>query len=589
MDSTSASASTPLQNTSPPMNPAEVSQLQAAFAYQSELLKNYQEQLNKLQSANDHLTHYIRSLPSPSTSTVRLALPDKFDGSAGQCRGFIRQVHIYVESQWDQFSSEGSKCTFLMSLLSGKAIDWASAVWEADSRFQSSFEYLLQQLSEVFEYPEGGKDISTQLLHMSQGNRTAADFAIEFRTLAAQSGWNDVSLKAVFKQSLNLELQAELACKGEDLTFSAFITMAIKIDNLLRNTPKRKSTRQPFFNSRTAPSDHQEPMQINYAHLSDEERTRRRQQNLCYYCGETGHRNVECPHKARRSVSATSRVSVDQFSLPISKSFLIPVWLTTKDGPISLTALIDSGAALNLINKDIIKKYSLTTLPCVPTICITDVNNKPIEGGVTRQTAPAQLQIGLFHRESISFYIIDSPRYEIILGYPWLSTHDPVLSWNHGELTHWSEFVETIACPSICLNHVSQHLLKIQLLPPVLKSLPTIRTFQMCSARAKLHSYHLTVPGIAPSIFYTMPCHPRVRYTHYHAMNPRLWKITLKRLWTLVLLGPLPLQQQRGSSSLRRRMEVYDLAWLPRSQQCYCKIPLSSSTCSCRIRTASRG
>ncbi len=155
-----------------------------------------------------------------------------------------------------------------------------------------------------------------------------------------------------------MELQAELACKGEDLTFSAFITMAIKIDNLLRNTPKRKSTRQPFFNSLTAPSDHQEPMQINYAHLSDEERTRRHQQNLCYYCGETGHRNVECPHKARRSVSATSRVSVDQFSLPISKSFLIPVRLTTKDGPISLTALIDSGAALNLINKDIIKKYS---------------------------------------------------------------------------------------------------------------------------------------------------------------------------------------------------------------------------------------
>ncbi len=63
-----------------------------------------------------------------------------------------------------------------MSLLSGKAIDWASAVWETDSQFRSSFEYLLHQLSEVFEYPEGGKDISMQLLHMSQGNRTAADF-----------------------------------------------------------------------------------------------------------------------------------------------------------------------------------------------------------------------------------------------------------------------------------------------------------------------------------------------------------------------------------------------------------------------------
>ncbi len=40
MDSHSASVSS-LQNTSPTMNPAEVSNLQAAFAYQSEMLKGY--------------------------------------------------------------------------------------------------------------------------------------------------------------------------------------------------------------------------------------------------------------------------------------------------------------------------------------------------------------------------------------------------------------------------------------------------------------------------------------------------------------------------------------------------------------------
>ncbi|KAL0160767.1 hypothetical protein M9458_044492 [Cirrhinus mrigala] len=47
MDSNSASASS-LQNTSPNVNPADVTNLQAAFAYQSERLKNYQEQLTKL-------------------------------------------------------------------------------------------------------------------------------------------------------------------------------------------------------------------------------------------------------------------------------------------------------------------------------------------------------------------------------------------------------------------------------------------------------------------------------------------------------------------------------------------------------------
>ncbi len=216
MDSNTASASPSLQNTSPPMNPAEVSQLQAAFAYQSEVLKGYQEQLNQLQSANDHLTHYIRSLPSPTPQTVRLAMPEKFDGSAEQCQGFIRQVEILFANQEEQFYSDEKKCAFLMSLLSGKAIDWAAAVWETERLFRTSYKYFVQQLRDVFEYPAGGKDISTQLLHMSQGNRTAADYAIEFRTLAAQSGWNDISLKAVFRQSLNFDLQTELACKGEN-------------------------------------------------------------------------------------------------------------------------------------------------------------------------------------------------------------------------------------------------------------------------------------------------------------------------------------------------------------------------------------
>ncbi len=63
-----------------------------------------------------------------------------------------------------------------MSLLTGRALDWASAVWESDVCIQSSFERFISQLHEVFEYPEGGQDISDQLMDLKQGNRTAADF-----------------------------------------------------------------------------------------------------------------------------------------------------------------------------------------------------------------------------------------------------------------------------------------------------------------------------------------------------------------------------------------------------------------------------
>ncbi len=184
-------------------------------------------------------------------------------------------------------------------------------------------------------------------------------------------------------------------------------------------------------------------MQLGFSRLTEEERTRRRQLNLCYYCGETGHHSIACQHKARRNTKSTTRVSVEQFSLLPTKSLTFPVRLSTESTFIDLTALIDSGAALNLIHKDIISKFNIPTQPCVPSIKISAVNNTLIGDGINHQTQPLQLHIGLFHQEAISFYVIDSPRHEIILGYPWLSVHDPVFSWHHGELTHWSRFCQT--------------------------------------------------------------------------------------------------------------------------------------------------
>ncbi|MGL5902728.1 MAG: DUF4939 domain-containing protein, partial [Cetobacterium sp.] len=296
------------------MNPAEVANLQAAFAYQTEAIKGLQEQLTQLQSVNEHLTHYIRSLPPPSLNTVSLALPDKFDGSAECCRGFIRQVRVYFDHQREKFESDEKRCALLMTLLTGKAINWASAVWDSDVQIRTSVDYFIRQLREVFEYPAGGKNISTQLLHLTQNHRTAADYAVEFRTLAAQSGWNDISLKAVFQRSLSPELQIELACKGDDLSFSEYVNLAIRVDNLMRQAPRRRSARggqqthvnptAHVFTPETTTSE--EPMQINFSRLSEEERARRRQFRLCFYCGEAGHRSSGCPHKRQTA----SRVNI---------------------------------------------------------------------------------------------------------------------------------------------------------------------------------------------------------------------------------------------------------------------------------------
>lgn len=69
------------------MDLAEVSNLQAAFAYQSDILKGYQEQLGNLRAANDYLTQYIQSLLPSIPKKVSLALPNKSDRTAEQCKG----------------------------------------------------------------------------------------------------------------------------------------------------------------------------------------------------------------------------------------------------------------------------------------------------------------------------------------------------------------------------------------------------------------------------------------------------------------------------------------------------------------------
>ncbi|KAK3571262.1 hypothetical protein QTP86_005976 [Hemibagrus guttatus] len=99
---------------------------------------------------------------------------------------------------------------------------------------RSSFSHFAGLIREVFEYPAGGKDISVQLMELRQGTDTAADYAITFRTLAAQSGWNDALLWAVFRAGLNPELQTELVCRAEATTLSQFVATAIHLDNLRR-------------------------------------------------------------------------------------------------------------------------------------------------------------------------------------------------------------------------------------------------------------------------------------------------------------------------------------------------------------------
>ncbi|KAK3569961.1 hypothetical protein QTP86_007788 [Hemibagrus guttatus] len=157
---------------------------------------------------------------------------------------------------------------------------------------------------EVYEYPGGGKDISVQLLELRQGTDTAADYAIKFRTLAAQSGWNDIALLAVFWEGLRPSLQAELACHSTNTTLAGYVNTAISLDNLRYQHPAPSQSRQPapqFTESSRPREDTPEPMQLGRARVSVEEHRCRDEQHLCYYCSNPGHQIFRCPERPSRN------------------------------------------------------------------------------------------------------------------------------------------------------------------------------------------------------------------------------------------------------------------------------------------------
>ncbi|KAK3539465.1 hypothetical protein QTP70_008497 [Hemibagrus guttatus] len=112
-------------------------------------------------------------------------------------------------------------------------------------------------------------------------------------------------------------------------------------------------------------------------------------------------------------------------------------------------ALIDSGAAVNLIDRALVEELGISTSPCVPSLRITTIDSQPIgEGYLRHQTELLGFQVGLFHHERLTFYMTSSPANPVILGFLWLRHHDPQISWRTGELTCWSP-----ACLKNCLRN----------------------------------------------------------------------------------------------------------------------------------------
>ncbi|KAL0154660.1 hypothetical protein M9458_048923, partial [Cirrhinus mrigala] len=369
-------------------------------------------------------TPAVTSPPAPTSP--RLAFPEKFNGDPTKCKGFLLQCTLFVNQQPALYPTDSSRIAFVCALLTGRALDWATAVWRTDTPVHTTFGDFLAHFRKVFEHPAGGRSAGEELLSLSQGRRTAADYALSFRTLAAQTTWVEDTLKLLFRRGLNHELQSELACRDEGRSLNDFIELTIQVDNLIRTRRSPRSMTPSFTETHNSP----EPMQIGNTHLTPEERERRMQDHLCLYCGQAGHAKSTCPIRPNRAVSVNT-----------SSTIQLPVVLHVANQTITTTALIDSGAAGNFISAEFARKHNIALTPFSSFLAVEALDGRPLgEGSVQNVTETIRMHIGALHKESIQFYTIQSAHHKLILGLPWLRKHDPHIEWREGRLLQWGDF-----------------------------------------------------------------------------------------------------------------------------------------------------
>jgi hypothetical protein len=95
---------------------------------------------------------------------------------------------------------------------------------------------------------------------------------------------------------------------------------------------------------------------------------------------------------------------------------------------IPTSALIDSGAASSFIHPNLVKKHNLAIQKLPYKIDVFNADRSPNNAGAITHFAKVSLTIGN-HKSWQALYIANIGRHSVIIGYNFLSHHNPDISW----------------------------------------------------------------------------------------------------------------------------------------------------------------
>ena len=342
-------------------------------SFYAELLEAFNETRAELkrqrlviQTLNTSLTALERRDPGPasqqSSREPKVKMPDIFDGKVSEYNTFISQCLLIFRMHpiiYDDDDKDLDKIFFIISYLGGIPRKWAIPILENENHsLRKNFKTFKTALDTIYTDRNLKQKVRDKLGLLKQ-TKSIASYSAEFQQIIASLDLkdDDDSKLSLFYTSLDQIIKDQLIYFSQTKTFTELLDQCIIIDQ--RNYAHRKAKQsaekpskpqQPNAPSKFNNNNSNNSKKPNYPNssdkpthssnsnsnsgssfsfdakrkypnfhresLSEEEKKRRRDNNLCGYCGSSEHFIDACPRKSQTATNIQPRPSIPDPSNP---------------------------------------------------------------------------------------------------------------------------------------------------------------------------------------------------------------------------------------------------------------------------------
>ncbi|KAF5202054.1 Retrotransposon-derived protein peg10 [Thalictrum thalictroides] len=260
--------------------------------------------------------------------------PEEFRGDRNKYKSFVSQLALIFGANPHRMRSDKAKIHYAASYLRGPAFEWLEPFineLDGDIIFKTYPEFL-EGLKGGFADPDEYATAEKQIENLVQKTSCSAYYS-QFVALLAQLQWTEDAVKIHhFRKGLKNQIKDLLVGRDMPTKMSEFAALCIKLDNQIEARAQERRDNKPFrppgnsylappFQnlppppSQSAPKPSQlpvgEPMELDSA----ARQAFRKANNLCTYCGKTGHWVKDCEKALKRSVKVAAGRLADHLDL----------------------------------------------------------------------------------------------------------------------------------------------------------------------------------------------------------------------------------------------------------------------------------